>query len=146
MIFEKDTYYVYVGGSCDYGHKERAGGGAYIAERDGKETARYVTADFQTTEFRMMLIVMLRLMAELEEGSSIVFLTNVAYLQNFDREPSEKSANADLIRQCIELKHRHAHVSLKIVPYHKTPRLIETHEMAHEAMLSLRNNRVATKP
>ena len=28
------TYYIWVGGSCDYAHEERAGGGAYIMEKD----------------------------------------------------------------------------------------------------------------
>ncbi len=32
MKFNNDTLYIWVGGSCDYGHEERAGGGAYIAE------------------------------------------------------------------------------------------------------------------
>jgi len=27
------TYYMWVGGSCDYAHEERAGGGAYIMEK-----------------------------------------------------------------------------------------------------------------
>ncbi len=27
------TYYIWVGGSCDYAHEKRAGGGAYIMEK-----------------------------------------------------------------------------------------------------------------
>ena len=26
MVQDSTTYYVWIGGSCDYGHKERAGG------------------------------------------------------------------------------------------------------------------------
>ena len=64
------TYYVWVGGSCDYAHKERAGGGAYIMEKDCKVVERYDIADLHTTEFRMMLTVMLHAMETLPEGSS----------------------------------------------------------------------------
>ena len=60
LLMDVGTYYVWVGGSCDYAHKERAGGGAYIMEKDDKVVDTYVTADMGTTEFRMMLIVMLR--------------------------------------------------------------------------------------
>ena len=94
------TYYIWVGGSCDYAHEERAGGGAYIMERDGKVVERYDIADLHTTEFRMMLSVMLHAMEALPEGASIVFLTNVSYIQqNFDKKPTDASANADLIRE-----------------------------------------------
>lgn len=44
---------------------------------------------------------------DLPEGSDIVFLTNVAYIQNFDKTPTAKSANADLVTGCIEQKTRH---------------------------------------
>lgn len=29
-----DVYYVWVGGSCDYAHKARCSGGAYIMQRN----------------------------------------------------------------------------------------------------------------
>jgi len=80
-------------------------------------------------------------MDELPDGSDIMFLTNAAYIQNFDREPGSKSANPDLILQCIESKKRHSSVSVKIVPYHKSPLLIETHNTSTEAMKVLRLNR-----
>lgn len=63
MKFEKDILYIWVGGSCDYGHKERAGGGAYIAESFDTETKdgagattvdTYICADFNTKEFQMI--------------------------------------------------------------------------------------------
>ena len=92
------------GGSCDYAHVERAGGGAYIMEKDSKVVERYDIADLHTTEFRMMLTVMLHAMTTIPDGSSIVFLTNVSYIQNFDKEPTDSSANADLIRECIAAK------------------------------------------
>ena len=126
-------------GSCDYAHKERAGGGAYIIEKGDKVIDTYVTADTDTTEFRMMLTVMLHAMATVPEGSSIVFLTNVSYIQNFDKEPADASANADLIRECITAKRRHSSAVVRIVPYHKYHQLPDTHEMAHEAMLKLRD-------
>lgn len=65
-------------------------------------------------------------------------LINAAYIQNFDKEPTSKSANPDLIAQCIESKRRHNNVSVKIVPYHKSPLLIETHDTSTEAMKKLR--------
>ena len=135
------AYYVWVGGSCDYAHKERAGGGAYIMEKDDKVFDTYVTADTGTTEFRMMLTVMLHAMAVVPNGSSIVFLTNVSYIQNFDKEPTDASANADLIRECIAAKRRHSSAVVRIIPYHKYHQLPDTHDMAHEAMLKLRNRK-----
>lgn len=134
-----EIYYIWIGGSCDYGHKERAGAAAAVIELDGKVTDRKLISDLHTTEFRMMLTLMVQLMDELQEGSDIVFLTNAAYIQNFDREPGPKSANPDLIRQCIESKKRHSSVSVKIVPYHKSPLLIETHDTSTEAMKEIRN-------
>lgn len=134
------TYYIWIGGSCDYGHKERAGAAAAVIELDGKVIDRKQIASLHTTEFRMMLSLMVQLMDELSEDSDIVFLTNAAYIQNFDREPGPKSANPDLIRQCIESKKRHSSVSVKIVPYHKSPHLIETHDTSTEAMKVLRHN------
>ena len=132
------TYYIWLGGSCDYGHQERYGGGAYLIEYQGKIMETYVISDVHTTEFRMMLSVMIHALECLPEGSDICFLTNVSYLQNFDKTPTEKSANADLIEQCIAVKQRHAAVLLRLVPYHKYPQLPETHRIAHEAMLQLR--------
>ena len=131
-------YDVWIGGSCDYGHKERAGGAAVIIEHGGDIISRDVIADLHTTEFRMMLTLMVKVMEELPEQSDIVFLTNVAYIQNFDKEPNEKSANPDLIRQCIDAEKCHQSVCVKIVPYHKSPLLIETHDMASETMNIIR--------
>ena len=136
------TYYIWVGGSCDYGHKERAGAAAAVIELDEKVIDRKQIAGLHTTEFRMMLTLMVQLMDELPEGSDIMFLTNAAYIQNFDREPGPKSANPDLIRQCIESKKRHSSVSVKIVPYHKSPLLIETHDTSTEAMKEIRMSSV----
>ena len=141
LRMDADTYYVWVGGSCDYAHKERAGGGAYIMEKDDKVIDTYVTADTGTTEFRMMLTVMLHAMATVPKGSTIVFLTNVSYIQNFDKEPTDSSANADLIRECIAAKRRHNSAVVRIIPYHKYHQLPDTHDMAHEAMLKLRNKK-----
>ena len=141
LRMDASTYYVWVGGSCDYAHKERAGGGAYIMEMNDKVIDTYVTADLGTTEFRMMLTVMLHAIANITEGSSIVFLTNVSYIQNFDKEPTDSSANADLIRECIAAKRKHSSVVVRIIPYHKYHQLPDTHDMAHEAMLKLRNRK-----
>ena len=138
MVQDSTTYYVWIGGSCDYGHKERAGGAAVVIEHDGSIISRDVISDLHTTEFRMMLTLMVKVMNELPDGSDILFLTNAAYIQNFDKTPTAKSANPDLISQCIEAKTRHSSVSVKIVPYHKSPLLIETHDMATEAMAKTR--------
>lgn len=132
------TYYIWIGGSCDYGHKERAGATAAVIELDGKLVDRKKIADLHTTEFRMMLTLMIQLMDELPEASDIVFLTNAAYIQNYDRVPGPKTANPDLILKCIELKQKHSSVAVKIVPYHKSPLLIETHDTSTEAMKELR--------
>ena len=109
-----------------------------VIEQNGKIISKDVIADLHTTEFRMMLTLMVKVMNELPEGSDILFLTNAAYIQNFDKEPTQKSANPDLIAQCIKSKQRHNSVSVKIVPYHKSPLLIETHDMATEAMAKTR--------
>ena len=138
MTQDETTYYVWIGGSCDYGHKERAGGAAVVTEHNGKIISKDVIADLHTTEFRMMLTLMVKVMNELPEGSDILFLTNAAYIQNFDKAPTAKSANPDLITQCIESKQRHNSVSVKIVQYHKNPLLIETHDTSTEAMKKLR--------
>ncbi len=138
MKVEAGTYCIWIGGSCDYGHKERAGAAAAVIELDGRVIDRKQIADLHTTEFRMMLTLMVQLMDELPESSDIVFLTNAAYIQNFDREPGPKSANPDLILQCIESKKRHSSVSVRIVPYHKSPLLIETHDVSTAAMKEVR--------
>ena len=164
MTQDSTTYYVGIGGSCDYGHKERAGGAAVVIENNGNIISRDVISDLHTTEFRMMLTLMVKVMQELEPGSDILFLTNAAYIQNFDKTPTTKSANrtsieskdvslltisaesrgrktranSDLILQCIEEKKRHNSVGVKIVQYHKSPLLMETHDMATEAMAKTR--------
>ena len=138
MTQDLATYYVWIGGSCDYGHKERAGSAAVVIEQNGKIISKDVIADLHTTEFRMMLTLMVKMMNELPEGSDILFLTNAAYIQNFDEEPTSKSANPDLIAQCIESKQKHNSVIVKIVQYHKSPLLKETHDSSTEAMKKLR--------
>ena len=77
-------------------------------------------------------------LAEAGPHTHILFLTNAAYIQNFDKTPTAKSANPDLIIQCIEEKKRHNSVGVKIVQYHKSPLLIETHDRATEAMAKTR--------
>lgn len=138
MVQNSTTYYVWIGGSCDYGHKERAGGAAVVIEKNGMIIRKDVIADLHTTEFRMMLTLMVKVMYELPDGSDILFLTNAAYIQNFDKTPTAKSANPDLITQCIKAKTQHNSVSVKIVQYHKSPLLKETHDMATEAMAKTR--------
>jgi hypothetical protein len=138
MRMTPGTYYVWCGGSCDYGHEERCSGGAYIMQKDEVIIDRYVIADDYTTELRMILYVMIHAMEIVPEGSDIVFLTNAAYIQNFDKAPTPRSANPDLIARCIEAKQRHNTVSVKIVQYHKSPLLIETHDLSTEAMKKLR--------
>lgn len=176
---DTSTYYVWIGGSCDYGHKERAGGAAVIIElmeqqeqsktrlssaesrrkkttvqHSGNIISRDVISGLHTTEFRMMLTLMIKVMQEIPEGSNIIFLTNAAYIQaacrdepsanNFDETTTAMSqgrkarANLDLIAQCIEQKKRHNFVGVKIVQYHKSPLLIATHDMATEAMVKTR--------
>lgn len=139
MTQDPSTYYVWIGGSCDYGHKERAGGAAVVIERNGSVIRRDAISGMHTTEFRMILTLMNKVMQEFEEHSDILFLTNAAYIQNFDKAPTAKSANQDLILQCIEGKKRHDSVGVKIVQYHKNPLLMETHTMATEAMTRKRN-------
>jgi len=140
MKQDNTTYYVWIGGSCDYGHKERAGAAAAIVERGGKNLKKDFIVDLYTTEFRMMLRLMAKVMGGLPEDSDILFLTNVAYLQNFDKKPTAKTANTDLIQYCIEQKFRHKTVTVKIVAYHKSPQLIETHDASTEAMKALRKD------
>lgn len=132
------THYVWLGGSCDYAHKERAGGGAYAIEKDGKTIGTFATSACGTTEFRMMLTAMVHAMNALEAGSTIVFLTNVAYLTNFDKPPADGSPNADLTRECAAAKARHKTVKVKVLPYHKFSQLQAMHELAHNAMTEAR--------
>lgn len=101
MIQDTTTYYVWIGGSCDYGHKERAGGAAVVIEHNGNIISRDVISDLHTTEFRMMLTLMVKVMQEIPEGSDNLFLTNVAYIQNFDKtptanQPTERAARAKM--------------------------------------------------
>ena len=84
MAKDSTTYYVWIGGSCDYGHKERAGGAAVVIEHGGSIISRDAISDLHITEFRMMLTLMLKVMYELPDGSDLLFLTNAAYIQNFD--------------------------------------------------------------
>ena len=111
---------------------------AFVIERNVSIISRDVISDLHTTEFRMMLTLMVKVMQEIPGGSDILFLTNAAYIQNFDKTPTAKSANPDLIVQCIEEKKRHNSVGVKIVQYHKSPLLIETHDRATEAMAKTR--------
>ena len=134
------TYYVWVAGSCDYGHEERCSGGAYIMIMNGEVIETYVAHEDHTTEFRMILTIMIHALEVIPNGSDIVFLTNVSYiLQNWNKEPTDKSANADLIGKCISVRKRHASVSVKIVPFHKYRQLQEANSLAHEAMIELRS-------
>ena len=135
---EPGVYYVWVGGSCDYNRKERFGGGASVIEQEQKIIERYTVTDIHTTEYRMLLAVIIHALETLPEKSVIQILTNVAYLQNFDQPLQPQSANPDLIAQCIQLKERHEQVALKVVPYHKYDRLVELHQIAHEEMNRLR--------
>lgn len=134
------TYYVWVSGSCDYGHEDRCSGGAYIMLRDGEVIETHTYCEKHTTEFRMILSAMIHAMKVIPEGSDIVFLTNVSYIQmNFDRKPNEKSANPDLILKCIRLKEKHRSIEVKLVPFHKYRYLTEANTLAHSAMMALRN-------
>ena len=77
MTQDTSTYYVWIGGSCDYGHKERAGGAAVVIENNGSIISRDVISDLHTTEFRMMLTLMVKVMQKIPEGSDILFLTTL---------------------------------------------------------------------
>ena len=138
MKTNPETYYVWIGGSCDYAHKERASAGACIIEHGGKAIGTWTCSALASTEFRMLLTLMIHTMEMLPEASDILFTTNVAYCQNFDTPPTEKSANPDLIAGCIRQKARHNSVAVKIVSYHKYPQLPQTHQMAREVMVELR--------
>ena len=132
------VYYVWVGGSCDYTDERRVGAAAYIIEKENLKICDYVVADFNTTEFRMILNVMIHAMTILPEKSQIVFVSNVAYIQNYNKVPQPNTANSDLIKQCLALKERHTSCNVKIVPYHKFSQLQETHDVAHRQMIKLR--------
>ncbi len=56
------------------------------------------------------------------------------------RHHRAKTANADLVLQCIRQKQRHESVDVKVVAYHKSPLLIETHDTSTEAMKTLRKD------
>ena len=135
--YQMQNTLVIVAGDCGFGF-ERAGGAAVVIENNDSIISRDVISDLHTTEFRMMLTLMIKVMQEIPEGSDVLFLTNAAYIQNFDKAPTSKSANPDLIVQCIEEKKRHNSVGVKIVQYHKSPLLIETHDRATEAMAKTR--------
>ena len=45
MTQDTSTYYVWIGGSCDYGHKERAGGAAVVIEHNSNIISRDVISD-----------------------------------------------------------------------------------------------------
>ena len=133
------THYVWVAGSCDYAHEERCSGGAYLMQLNDETIESYVISDDHTTEFRMILSVMIHAMQVLPDNSDIVFLTNVSYiLQNWDRQPTDTSANADLIYMCLSEKERHHSITVRLVPFHKYQLLSMTHESAHEAMINHR--------
>ena len=109
-----DTHYVWVAGSCDYAHEERCSGGAYFMQLNDKTIESYAISDDHTTEFRMILSVMIHAMQI--------------------RHPTDKSANADLISKCLSEKKRHHSAMVKLVPFHKYHLLPMTHELAHETM------------
>ena len=48
MTRDTYTYYVWIGGSCDYGHKERAGGAAVVIEHNGNIISCDVISDLHT--------------------------------------------------------------------------------------------------
>ncbi len=108
-------------------------------QKDDEVIETYVISDDHTTVFRMILSVMIHAMEVIPEGSSIVFLTNVSYIQqNYDKTPTDKSANGDLIKECISIKKKHNNVEVKIIPFHKYALLPQTHELAHAAMMEHR--------
>ena len=144
LRMKPNTYYIWCGGSCNYASKRRESAGAYIIEKDGKQVETYVVSDTDTTEFRMILTVMIHAMKTLPEKSDIIFMTNVSYIQNFDFAPTEKTANADLIQECMAAKQLHHEVKVKIVSYHKYAQLPQTHKMAHKAMTTLLGNSYLT--
>ena len=40
MTQDTSTYYVWIGDSCDYGHKERSGGAAVVIKHNGNIISR----------------------------------------------------------------------------------------------------------
>lgn len=109
---------------------------------DGETIETHVTSEKHTTEFRMILTVMIHAMQVMPEGSDIIFLTNVSYIQqNYDRRPSGKSANSDLILECIRLREKHRSIEVKLVPFHKYRPLTEANARAHSAMIALRKQK-----
>ena len=94
MTQDTSTYYVWIGGSCDSGHKERAGGAAVVIENNGNIISRDVISDLHATEFRMMLTLMVKVMQEIPEGSDILFLTNAALLPGRTTRPSRRPSRA----------------------------------------------------
>ena len=53
-------------------------------QHGGSIISRDVISDLHSTEFRMMLMLMVKVMYELPDDSDLLFLTNAAYIQNFD--------------------------------------------------------------
>lgn len=53
-------------------------------QHGGSIISRDVISDLHTTEFRMMLTLMLKVMNAIPNDSDILFLTNAAYIRNFD--------------------------------------------------------------
>ena len=64
-----------------------------MIEHNSNIIRRDVISDLHTTEFRMMLTLIIKVMQEIPESSDILFLTNAAYIQNFDKTPTPKTAN-----------------------------------------------------
>lgn len=57
MKQDDTTYNVWIGGSCDYGHKERAGSAAVVVEYNGNVIKKDVIADLHTTEFSLHYVM-----------------------------------------------------------------------------------------
>lgn len=163
MKFEKDILYIWVGGSCDYGHKERAGGGAYIAEiydellsslsndarcslsnkshgssrdQSAKVIDTYTTADFNTKEFQMIYRAMDHALEKFNEQSST--------------KPDTPAQQAQFPHKIVFLSNvqyiqnypKHENVEVRILPYHKFSQQKQVHDLASEAMRKLRNDKV----
>lgn len=151
MKFEKNILYIWVGGSCDYGHKERAGGGAYIAEifeeesKDGSGATvidTYTTSDFSTKEFQM------------------IYRAMDHALEKFSTAPDNSEDSGDLADSAAALRThsftkiiflsnvqyiqnypKPENVEIRILPYHKFSRQKDVHDMASKAMRDLRDAR-----
>ena len=123
-----------------------------VIESAGRTIGREAISDLHTTEFRMMLTLMVKVMRHLPEASDLLFFANDAFIMSFDEVASAMAANPDWVQQCIEAKARHRSVAVKIVAYHKSKLLIETHAMATEAMAQTRKRfhsdrkRITPKP